>query len=95
MAERQSLKADLIDGAIAGVVATWVMGKVTSTLYDHEDRQAREREDDARGLAGHPCLRRRRRHGTPCTAAGRMSAVLTTSDRSYVAGPVAAGDMIR
>jgi len=49
MAERQSLTADLIDGAIAGVVATWVMGKVTTALYEREDRQAREHEDDARG----------------------------------------------
>jgi hypothetical protein len=39
---------DLIKGAIAGAVATWVMGKVTNTLYEHEDRWARRREDDAR-----------------------------------------------
>jgi hypothetical protein len=41
--------ADAIDGAIAGLVATWVMGKVTSLLYEREDVEARRREDDARG----------------------------------------------
>jgi uncharacterized membrane protein YagU involved in acid resistance len=38
----------MIDGAIAGAVATWVMGKVTSYVYEHEDKAAREREDRAR-----------------------------------------------
>ena len=45
---RQSVIADMIDGAIAGAVATWVMGKVTTYLYEHENRTAREREDRAR-----------------------------------------------
>ncbi|HEX6059867.1 MAG TPA: DUF1440 domain-containing protein [Gemmatimonadaceae bacterium] len=45
----QSMVADLIDGAIAGAVATWVMGKVTTALYEREDEAARRREDDARG----------------------------------------------
>ncbi len=49
MAERQSLTADLIDGAVAVLVATWVMGKVTSALYERENEPAREREDEARG----------------------------------------------
>jgi uncharacterized protein DUF1440 len=40
---------DLIKGAIAGAVATWVMGKVTNALYQREDRWARRREDNARG----------------------------------------------
>jgi hypothetical protein len=48
MAERKSVIADMIDGAIAGAVATWVMGKVTTYLYEHEDTIAREREDRAR-----------------------------------------------
>lgn len=47
-AEQQSILADLIDGAIAGAVATWVMGKATTYLYEHEDKTAREREDSAR-----------------------------------------------
>ena len=44
MADQQSLLADMIDGAIA----TWAMGKVTTALYEHEDKAAREREDEAR-----------------------------------------------
>lgn len=47
--ERQSLLADVIDGAIAGAVATWAMGQVTTALYDREGEKARHREDDARG----------------------------------------------
>jgi len=47
--ERESVLADLIYGAIAGAVATWVMGKATSYLYEHEDKTAREREDNVRG----------------------------------------------
>jgi hypothetical protein len=39
---------DLIKGAIAGAVATWVMGKVTGVMYEREGRSARKREDDAR-----------------------------------------------
>lgn len=34
--------ADLARGALAGAAATWVMGRVTGYLYEHEDRQARE-----------------------------------------------------
>jgi hypothetical protein len=41
MTEQRSLIADLIDGAIAGAVATWLMGKVTTHLYEHENRSAR------------------------------------------------------
>jgi hypothetical protein len=48
MAKTQSLLADLVDGAVAGVVATWLMGKVTTALYENENAQAREREDRAR-----------------------------------------------
>jgi len=43
-----SIGEDLIKGAIAGAVATWVMGKVTDAMYQQEDRWARRREDDAR-----------------------------------------------
>ena len=46
--ERQSAVADMMDGAIAGAVATWLMGKATTALYEHEDSAARQREDDAR-----------------------------------------------
>ena len=33
---------------MAGAIATWVMGQVTTALYEREDRTAREREDAAR-----------------------------------------------
>lgn len=36
-------------GAIAGVAATWLMGKATSYLYQQESKQAREQEEQARG----------------------------------------------
>jgi hypothetical protein len=37
-----------VRGAVAGAVATWVMGKATSYLYEHESKQARQAEDEAR-----------------------------------------------
>jgi hypothetical protein len=40
---------DLVKGALAGVAATWAMGPVTSYLYEHESKQARQAEDEARG----------------------------------------------
>lgn len=40
--------SDLAKGAIAGAVATWVMGQATAYMYEHEDRRAREQEDEAR-----------------------------------------------
>ena len=46
---RQSALADLIDGAIAGAIATWVMGKATSYLYEREDEATRGREERVRG----------------------------------------------
>ena len=46
---RHSVGRDLLKGAVAGAVATFVMGKVTSYMYEHEDREARREEDDARG----------------------------------------------
>jgi uncharacterized membrane protein YagU involved in acid resistance len=49
MRKSESVVATLINGAIAGAVATWVMGKVTTQLYEREDKSAREREDQARG----------------------------------------------
>jgi uncharacterized membrane protein YagU involved in acid resistance len=45
---RNSISKDLIKGAIAGAVATWVMNKATSVMYAREDRRARRQEDDAR-----------------------------------------------
>jgi uncharacterized membrane protein YagU involved in acid resistance len=45
---KRPLIADLIDGAIAGAVATWVMGQVTNALYARENQAARQREDRVR-----------------------------------------------
>ena len=46
---RSTVGRDLVKGAIAGAVATWVMGKVTNYLYEREDPSARSSEDEARG----------------------------------------------
>jgi hypothetical protein len=46
---RHGVGRDLLKGALAGAVATYVMGKVTSYMYEHEDRDARWAEDEARG----------------------------------------------
>jgi hypothetical protein len=46
---RDGIGRDLLKGAIAGAVATFVMGKVTDYMYQHEDRDARREEDEARG----------------------------------------------
>jgi hypothetical protein len=40
---------DLVKGALAGTVATWVMGQATTFLYEQESKQARKAEDEARG----------------------------------------------
>jgi hypothetical protein len=39
---------NLARGAIAGAAATWVMGKVTTLLYEREATSARDTEDQAR-----------------------------------------------
>ena len=44
-----SVRKDIIKGALAGAVATWVMGKVTTAMYEREDRWVRRAEDDVRG----------------------------------------------
>jgi hypothetical protein len=46
---RHGVGRDLLKGAIAGAVATYVMGRVTDYMYQHEDREARWAEDEARG----------------------------------------------
>jgi hypothetical protein len=76
---RQSVIANLAEGAIAGAVGTWAMDRVTSALYARENKAARQREDRARhgttayetaaertaALAGHTLTeRQRRRYGT-------------------------------
>lgn len=47
--ETNSLLLIVVVGAIAGVVATWIMNAVTTFMYEREGRAAREREDSARG----------------------------------------------
>ncbi len=44
-----SIAVQAIAGAAAGAAATWLMGRVTSWLYEREDPHARERENRARG----------------------------------------------
>jgi len=44
----QVLALDLIKGALAGAVGTWVMERVTTYLYEHEESAARRREDEVR-----------------------------------------------
>lgn len=46
---RDNAVTTLLKGAIAGVAATWLMGKATEFMYEHEDQLARDQEDKARG----------------------------------------------
>jgi uncharacterized membrane protein YagU involved in acid resistance len=46
--DRHGLAEDLLKGAIAGAVATWVMGTVTNVMYRRQDGWARKQEDKAR-----------------------------------------------
>jgi hypothetical protein len=48
---RGGVGRDLLKGAVAGAVATFVMGKVTGYMYHHESEETRRREDAARGGA--------------------------------------------
>ncbi len=44
-----SIVGDVIKGGIAGVVGTWVMGQVTTYMWEHEDPAARERYQEVTG----------------------------------------------
>lgn len=48
MTDERSIAGDLIKGAIAGAVATWVMGRVTTFLYEIEEEEAVEQEEEVR-----------------------------------------------
>jgi hypothetical protein len=48
MRGRTSTGKDLVKGAIAGAVATCIMDRVTTYLYEHEKKLVRHREDGAR-----------------------------------------------
>jgi hypothetical protein len=46
---RNSIRRDLVKGAIAGAVATWVMDRVTNVMYRRERPEVRRAENEARG----------------------------------------------
>lgn len=48
MKGRSDTIGTLLNGVVAGIAATWLMGKVTELLYQREDPSAREREDRVR-----------------------------------------------
>lgn len=39
----------VLAGSVAGTIATWIMTKVTTFMYEHEDSLVRKREDEVRG----------------------------------------------
>lgn len=47
--KRNSIRADLVKGAIAGALATWVMDRVTDVMYQREAPKVRRAENEARG----------------------------------------------
>lgn len=48
MGRERNLIADLMLGALAGALATWVMDKGTTVLYEREGEETRKRESEAR-----------------------------------------------
>jgi hypothetical protein len=46
--QKSSVAADLVKGALAGAVATGVMDRLTTVLYEKEGQGTRHREDTAR-----------------------------------------------
>jgi hypothetical protein len=44
-----NIGANLVKGALAGAAATWLMGRVTTWLYEQEAEDARRQENEARG----------------------------------------------
>lgn len=51
---RDSLLGDFIKGLVAGGVATWGMGHVTTYLYEHESPESRRRYEEVTGGVGAP-----------------------------------------
>ncbi|HEY2896578.1 MAG TPA: DUF1440 domain-containing protein [Gemmatimonadaceae bacterium] len=49
MKRKHSRAMDAIAGMVAGALATWLMGKATTVLYERESKAVRRREDQARG----------------------------------------------
>lgn len=48
MRSRSGTGKDLLKGALAGAVATWIMDRVTTRMYEQENRAARKAEDRVR-----------------------------------------------
>jgi hypothetical protein len=48
MRRKTAVGRNALKGAIAGAVATWVLDRVTTYMYEHEAGPEREREDRAR-----------------------------------------------
>jgi hypothetical protein len=48
MRRQTSVGKDLVKGAIAGALATWVMDRITTFMYQHENRTVRLLEDGVR-----------------------------------------------
>jgi hypothetical protein len=71
---QSSVRSDVIKGAIAGAVATWVMGKVTTLMYEREDRWVRRAEDDVRGA--------RTSYGVAADKAARLAGASLDKDQS-------------
>lgn len=49
MADTGTLAADAVQGALAGALASKMMGRVTTYMYEHQDEAATRREEAARG----------------------------------------------
>jgi hypothetical protein len=49
MNTRSPAVLEILKGAVAGAAATWAMNRATTWLYERQPREARERENEARG----------------------------------------------
>jgi hypothetical protein len=73
MAGRDGTIGLLLDGMVAGAGATWLMGKVTTYLYQKEDPRARKREESVR--------QGRTSYGTAAEKAARLAGTSLTDDQ--------------
>jgi hypothetical protein len=48
MERESSITRDVLKGAVAGAVATWAMGRVTTAMYERQGEVATRREEEAR-----------------------------------------------
>lgn len=70
-AEGESIAADMLKGAVAGAIGVWVMDQVDWYMYNHENREARERTQSVRPGGMDPA------HVMANTAADAMGAELS------------------